>query len=136
VEGELAALAASGATSLVGLMVTDMWSQVRTRTAALFARRRTGQAELVEAELEQSRVELLTATEHGDQQTVEEVKVEWRRRLRRLLASDPQVGAQLRALLDEFDPQASQSHGGHHIEFRGNTIRGPVQGSGIQNNYR
>jgi hypothetical protein len=38
VEAELASLAASGATTLVGLMVSETWTQARDRVARSFAR--------------------------------------------------------------------------------------------------
>ncbi|TWE20879.1 hypothetical protein [Kitasatospora atroaurantiaca] len=94
-EAEIVALATSGATTLVGLMATELWTQARGRFAALFGRAR---AEAMAEELEVVREEVLSG---GDS---EAAASEWASRLRRALAADPQAAAALRALLDEFAP--------------------------------
>lgn len=100
VEAELTALAASGATTLVGLMASDAWTQVRGRLARFFAR--GGEAGPVDAELELSRQELSAAGAADD------VEAEWRARLRRTLRADPAAADELRLLLAELDPAASR----------------------------
>lgn len=106
-EAELAQLAASGATSLVGLMVSDAWTQVRGRLARFFARGGAGAEEAeeaVSADLERSRGELAAAREAGDTATAEDVRAEWRLRLRRALQADPAAAEELRRLLAELEP--------------------------------
>jgi hypothetical protein len=104
-EAELAQLAASGATSLVGLMATDAWTQVRGRLARFFARGGAGTEEdAVSADLERSRDELTAAREAGDTATAEDVRAEWRLRLRRALQADPAAAGELRRLLAELEP--------------------------------
>ncbi|MEU9131415.1 hypothetical protein AB0D08_25465 [Kitasatospora sp. NPDC048540] len=97
-EAEIVALATSGASTLVGLMVTELWTEARGRFASLFGRR----SEAVGEELEEVRRELLCA----DDQAAAAVgaEAEWEARLRRALAADPEAAAQLRALLDELAP--------------------------------
>jgi hypothetical protein len=120
-------LAASGASTLVGLMVTDLWNQVRGRIAGLL---RHGQAD---AELERSRRQLAAAREAGDSRAAADVEEQWRSRLLGLLAQDPRAAAALRALVDEFGRSAGAAA---HAEsnFHNSTFHGPVQtGTGTMN---
>ncbi|MFD4170062.1 hypothetical protein ACFWQ1_07065 [Streptomyces albidoflavus] len=116
-DAELAALAASGATSLVGLMVSDAWSATRGR-ARLFAR--GGDEDQVAGELTAARDELAEADRNGDEEHRADIREEWQLRLRRLLRADPEAAAELRALLDEIAP-AEPSAGGVVIN---NTVSG------------
>lgn len=126
------ALATSGATTLVGLMVTEGWGQLRDRVAGLF--RRQGRAEVVGAELESSREVLLEAARQGDPEVREAVALEWRSRLTQLLAADAQAVAELQDLLrDAASPAPDQS--GTRVEISGGTFNGPVQVSGTQINH-
>lgn len=125
VEAELTALAASGATSLVGLMVSDAWGQVRGRLAAFFAR--GGDGGTVGGQLDSSRAELVAAQQAGDADTAADVADEWRARLRRVLRADPAAAAELRALLDEFgSPTGSGSISVVHNTFSGTAYNSPV----------
>ncbi|MGW2698757.1 hypothetical protein [Streptomyces sp. NPDC001340] len=132
---ELATLASSGATTLVGLMVTDSWGHIRTRMAALFRRHGPEEVQRVDAELEQSRADVIAATEAQDQQTQGDVQAEWRLRLRRLLASDPQVVAELREILDEFSTLKASPGPAIQNVISGGTFNGPVQNNGNQINH-
>ncbi|NDK29406.1 hypothetical protein FSY75_34235 [Streptomyces sp. TR1341] len=132
---ELATLASSGATTLVGLMVTDSWVHIRTRMAALFRRHGPAEVQRVDAELEQSRADLITATEAQDQQTQDDMQAEWRSRLRRLLASDPQAVTELQEILDEFStPKGSPGPAIQNL-ISGGTFNGPTLNSGTQINH-
>jgi hypothetical protein len=103
VEAELAGLAASGATTVVGLMASDAWAQVRARLARFFARGGTeGAEEAAGADLERSRGELAEALRARDADTEDDVRAEWRLRLRRMLQADPAAAAELRRLLAEL----------------------------------
>lgn len=120
---ELTELAAAGATALVTQMVTDGWAQVRDRVGAFFARRRGGDEEAVQGELERSRADLVAARDAGDEDTASDIREEWRSRLRRMLRKDPQAVSELRALLDELAPSTgARTDGTVH-----NTISGGVQ---------
>jgi hypothetical protein len=121
VEAELAGLAASGATTLVGLMVSDAWVQTRERVARFFARGADRGA--LAAELHESQLELLSARETGDAEAADDVEAEWRTRLRRLLRADPAAAHELRALLTELGPLAT---GGPAVVVH-NAITGGVQ---------
>lgn len=101
-DAELAALAASGASSLVGLMVSDAWAATRERVARLLAR--GGDEEQAGAELAAARAELAEADRNGDEEHRADVQEEWQLRLRRLLRADPEAATELRRLLDDIAP--------------------------------
>ncbi|MFC1418119.1 hypothetical protein [Streptacidiphilus cavernicola] len=108
-DAELAGLVGSGATTIVGLMATDLWTQTRDRIGRLFARGADPAA--VTADLEASRTELVAARQAGDETAVADVEAEWRSRLRRVLQSDPAAAAELRALLDEVGQGPAEQQG-------------------------
>ncbi|MEV0265016.1 hypothetical protein AB0I49_27255 [Streptomyces sp. NPDC050617] len=120
-EAELAALAASGATTVVGLMASDAWAQAKQRLARFFAR--GGDESSVDDELELSRDELTAARDEADQETAGDVEAGWRLRLRRVLQADPAAADELRALLAELDPAAD----GRGTGSVTNTVSGGVQ---------
>ncbi|WP_034090362.1 hypothetical protein [Streptacidiphilus albus] len=122
---ELAELASSGATTLVGLLVSDSWEQVKQRVGALFARGRSEQAATEELEL--SRAELIAAREAGDTGTAADAEAAWRVQLRRVLLADPAAVAELEALLREIGPPQPEAAGGSLH----NSITGPVRNSTV-----
>ncbi|MER5360565.1 hypothetical protein [Streptomyces sp. NPDC002785] len=131
VEAELVALAASGATALVQHMVADSWGQARQRLVAFFARGAATPEEEAElaGELEASRDELTAARDGGDDALIGDVEAEWRARLRRRLAADPQAAAELRSILDELpSPPGERGRAGQvHNTISGTPrIGGPV----------
>ncbi|MFD7318095.1 NB-ARC domain-containing protein [Streptomyces sp. NPDC059883] len=103
-ESELAALAGSGATALVGLMVSDAWTQAKGRLARFFAR--GGDESSADEELETSREELTAARRADDGDTETGVAAELLSRLLRILQDDPAAAAELRLLLRELTPGA------------------------------
>ncbi|KRV47352.1 hypothetical protein AQ490_07775 [Wenjunlia vitaminophila] len=127
-EAELAALAVSGATTLVGSMVTDSWAHVRDRVAAFLGRDRDGQTEQLAAELEAARGEVTAAQESESASVTEEIQAEWRSRLRRVLRQDPALAQELRALLEEFEPPAEGARCAGSIS---NSVSGGVQNAPV-----
>ncbi|WP_157875920.1 hypothetical protein [Peterkaempfera griseoplana] len=114
---ELAELASAGAATLVGLMISDSWTQVKGTVGRLFARGHTVDATL--QELETSRTALLSIRDTNDDLTATAIETMWRARLHRLMLSDPSVTTELTSLLRSIDSQPS---GGIH-----NTISGGIQ---------
>ncbi|WP_307835316.1 NB-ARC domain-containing protein [Streptomyces adelaidensis] len=130
-EAELAALAASGATTLVGLMVSESWEGAKRGLARFFGRRPSGDG--VEGELQASSEELGSARAAGDASTQAEVRARWRQRLEEVFRDDPGAAAELAALLSELAPDASRTFvnlvaGGvyHGPAFHGSHIHGDI----------
>jgi hypothetical protein len=101
---EIAALAGTAGTTVVTLMAGDAWQRTRDAVVALWRRVQPDRADSVDAALEATRSDVLTARAGGDSQTEEELSSEWRGRLRRLLTADPTIAEELRRLLDEISP--------------------------------
>lgn len=116
-EAELAALAASGATSLVGLMVSDSWGQAKERLARFLARRRgdadgaggTPGAGDGEDALQAASDELEAMRGVPDEGAVADLENRWSQRLLQILREDPDAAVELRRLLDELAPARSHS---------------------------
>lgn len=94
-------LVMAAGTAVVTAMATDGWEKARSAVVALWRRVHPDQAPAVDAELRDVRAEVLAAREAGDPGAERELAGDWQRRLRRLLAADPQAGAELRRVLDE-----------------------------------
>jgi hypothetical protein len=121
VTAELAGLAVSGATTVVGLMASDAWTQARERLARFFARGGgPGEEDAVSGELQLSQQELAAADADAD--TAADIEAAWRTRLRRVLRDDPAAAGELRALLDELAPAA----GTGPVDVVHNTVEGGV----------
>ncbi|MEU6046902.1 hypothetical protein ACFYUM_13625 [Streptomyces fimicarius] len=118
-EAELTALAASGATTFVGLMATEAWTQVRGRVARFLGRGEDD--ETIDAELEESREELIAARRNGDEDGAADVAAEWRIRIRRALRDNPEAEQELRAILEDLAPQHDA---GPTVAINHNTIHG------------
>ncbi|MFD5720926.1 hypothetical protein [Streptomyces sp. NPDC127036] len=124
-EAELAALAASGATTLVGLMVSETWTQARDRIARFFAR--GSDEDVVAEELRLSQEELTAARASEDELAAADVEAIWRTRMRRALQSAPEAAEELRLLLAELDPglKTESAHSVHN-SISGGVQHGPV----------
>ncbi|MEU3555578.1 hypothetical protein [Streptomyces fragilis] len=99
---ELAAIAGTAGTALVTLMATDAWERVRDGIAALWRRADPERAEVIDAELDLTRRDLLAAEADGDPESPAELSAEWQGRLRRFLVAHPEEAEPLRALLAEL----------------------------------
>jgi hypothetical protein len=97
-DGELAALAASAATTIVTLLATDAWGEVKEMVGGLWRRFRPELAHDVEQELDRARAETVTA----DETVVLAFIREWESRLLRLLAADTDAAAELSRILAEL----------------------------------
>ncbi|MCF4135696.1 hypothetical protein L1856_00240 [Streptomyces sp. Tue 6430] len=104
---EVTVLAQSAGTTLVALMATDAWHHVRDGITQLWRRTQPERAETVAAELEAGREDVLTAAAAGDQETLDELRLQWQGMVRRLLVARPAAVEELRALLDRLDPDGA-----------------------------
>lgn len=109
---ELTALTSTAAATVVKLLATEAWERAMGAVGGLWRRVHPERAETVQAELADSRTEVLAARQAGDEQVEQGLVSEWQGRLRRLLAADPQlvdelrwVVAELRSALADADPR-------------------------------
>lgn len=106
-DAEVALLAQSAGTTLVALMATDAWQHVRDGITRLWRRTQPERADTVAAELEAGREDVLAAIATDDQETLDELRLQWQGSVRRLLVARPAAVEELRALLDQLDPDGS-----------------------------
>jgi fumarate hydratase class II len=99
VDTELTALTSTAATTVVQLLATAAWEQAKTAVGGLWRRVYPERAETVQAELEETRTEVLAARQAGDEQVEQALVGEWHGRLRRLVAADPQLADDLRSVV-------------------------------------
>ncbi|OPG11854.1 hypothetical protein [Microbispora sp. GKU 823] len=106
-------LVLAAATAMVTAMTTEGWQQAREAVVALWRRVHPERVPAVEAELEETRAEMVIARQAGDRQAEQGLVDDWQRKLRRLLAADPRLGDELRRILDQeltpLLPAAEQS---------------------------
>lgn len=107
VEAELAALAASGATTLVALFVTESWERAKGGLVRFFGRRACGES--AEEELQSEHEELGRAREAEDTGAEERVQARLRQRLEGIFQEDPGAAEELAQLLSELAPDASRT---------------------------
>lgn len=107
-EPELVTLTSTAATTLVRLMATDGWDQVKAAVVSMWRRAHPERAETVEADLAAARLEVLTSSEADDEQAELDLISEWRSRLQRLVIGDPELQQELRRLIEEFRPAAAE----------------------------
>ncbi|WP_086810338.1 hypothetical protein, partial [Streptomyces reticuliscabiei] len=86
---EVTVLAQSAGTTLVALMATDAWHRARDGITQLWRRTQPERAEIVAAELETGREDVLAAVATDDQETLDEVRHQWQGSVRRLLVARP-----------------------------------------------
>ncbi|MCY0955247.1 hypothetical protein [Streptomyces sp. H27-S2] len=117
-DAQLVALAAGGASALVGAMVTDAWGQARDQAVGLWRRHRPAQADAVDAELVSSQEELVAGTE-SEELLRARMEGRWQGRLERLLeeaAEDSETAADLRTTADVIAGLAAASGTGSVVQ--------------------
>jgi hypothetical protein len=77
VDPELAVLTSTAATTVVQLLATAAWEQAKSAVVGLWRRVHPERAEMVQAELEDSRAEVLAARQVGDEQIEQALVGEW-----------------------------------------------------------
>ncbi|MDT0429646.1 MULTISPECIES: hypothetical protein [Streptomyces] len=128
---ELAALATSGATTLVSLMVTDSWAQARKVVGRLFSR--TAPNGITATDLDTSRARLLAADVDSCAQTAREITDQWHIHLHHLLRSGSVTGDELRKVLGSLQQLTGPSDSGPatvYNDISGGVQHGPVIQSG------
>jgi hypothetical protein len=130
-DSELAVLAASGATTLVSLMVTDSWTHARELVGRYLTR--TGGAPDTFDDLRDARARLLAADATDHERTAREISRRYGDRLRRLAEADDGSDEALRGLLTSLRQlSASAADGRLTVDNRisGGVQHGPVIQSG------
>lgn len=104
-DAESVALASTAAATMVALLTTDAWTQVKKEVGGLWRRLRPAEADVVVAELGRSRDE--AAGSPGDSAVIDALKAEWNARLIELLTAEAaaaelgKANSALEALLPE-----------------------------------
>jgi hypothetical protein len=91
-------LAASAAATIVNLMATDAWGQVKEKVGALWRRFRPDQADAVAVELDRARDEVIGA----DETSARALTLYWESQLLRLLSADGAAAEELARVLTEL----------------------------------
>ncbi|MFG1678294.1 hypothetical protein [Micromonospora sp. NPDC049282] len=98
---QLWALANAASTTFVALLATDAWSTAKSTVDTFWRRFHPERAEVIEAELVDTRADLVAASEADRVGLQADLSQQWQHRLLRLLAREPAAEAELRRLLDE-----------------------------------
>ena len=117
-DAESAALASTAAATLVTLLTTDSWVQVKKEIGDLWRRFRPAHADAIQADIAQARE---TALE-GDGAVASGLVMEWESRLRELLAADRAVAAELTRVTEVLArclPRAGNTMISQHADARG-----------------
>lgn len=101
-DAELTAVISTAATTLVKLLTTDSWELAKSAVGPLWRRVHPDHDAVIEAELADSRAELLAARGAGDAQVERDVEIEWRGRLRSLVLMDPGIADELSRLVRDL----------------------------------
>jgi hypothetical protein len=94
-------LVLAAASAVVTAMATDGWQQAREAVARLWRRSRPRHVPAIEADLKETRAEIIAARSASDRAAEEGLVADWRRKLQRLLDADPDLEIELRRVLDE-----------------------------------
>lgn len=107
-DADLTTLAWKGASTVVALLATDAWEKAKVGLGSLWRHTHPERADDVEAELVETRASLLDARAEEDDALAGALTQVWQSRLAHLLATNPELVAQFRQLLNEvFVPALS-----------------------------
>ncbi|MEW1779514.1 hypothetical protein [Streptomyces sp. NPDC086777] len=130
-DAELAAMAASGATTLVSLMVTDSWTHARALMGRFLAR--AGADTVAISGLDDARARLLPTGTAMDEHAASDIAAEWQTRLCALVETGALAGEDLSALgasLRRLEAAAAGRSGTVHNTVSGGTQHGPIVQAG------
>lgn len=129
-DAELAAMAASGATTLVSLMVTDSWTHARALMGRFLAR--AGADTVAITGLDDARARLLLTDAAADGRAASGIAAEWQARLCRLVEAGALTGEELSTLgasLRQLAAAAGRPATVHNT-VSGGTQHGPIVQAG------
>ena len=93
-------LVAVAATALITAVTTDSWQAAQTAIVKLWRRVHPSHAETIRDELAEVRQEVIKAHKQGDTDIEQGLEADWRRKLGRLVATDPTIIEELQQVLD------------------------------------
>ncbi|MEU9397625.1 hypothetical protein AB0D86_47615 [Streptomyces sp. NPDC048324] len=93
-------IALAAGTTLVGAMANDAWQGARSAMTALWRRVRPEQADAIDAELAETRAQILSARAAGELEIEQVLAADWQLRLQALVRTNPTVADELQNLLD------------------------------------
>ncbi|MER6471905.1 hypothetical protein [Streptomyces collinus] len=129
-DAELAAMAASGATTLVSLMVTDSWTHARALVGRFLAR--AGADTVTITGLDDARARLLLTGTAAEERAASGIAAEWQSRLCGLVEAGALTGEELSALgasLRRLTAAAGRPATVHNT-VSGGTQHGPIVQAG------
>jgi hypothetical protein len=97
-------LVTSAATTLVERLTSEAWQTVVTAIGGLWRRDHAERGDAVEADAVDTRAAALRALETEDDDALAELVAEWRSRLRRLVADNPDLADELRRMIADREP--------------------------------
>ncbi|MFJ9679496.1 hypothetical protein ACIRP2_15680 [Streptomyces sp. NPDC101194] len=126
-DAELTALAASGATTLVSLMVTDSWTRARELVGRFLAR--VGSDPTAVTDLDDARSRLLATDAPEGGQAGADVRSQWQVHLQQLVEGGSVTSTELHVLIASLQQLAASSttpRGSVHNDIAGGVQHGPV----------
>jgi len=117
-DADLAALSETAATRLVEQLMSEGWALAQAAVGALWRRVHPERAAVVEAELAETRDAAVEARRCGDTNAQQDLVDEWQSRLRRLVATDPDLAADLRSLVADWSRPGTDSGSAGQVDLR------------------
>ena len=96
----LVELSRSAAATVVALLATDAWGQAKAAVGQLWRRIHPQRVAVVEADLDQTRAEVLAARLDGNERAERDLVAAWQMRLGQLLDADPRAASVLAELVE------------------------------------
>jgi hypothetical protein len=130
---EVVALASLAGRTVVAAAVTDAWGMTKRGFARLLGRGDAGQTELAERRLEQTREQLAGVPAADLEQARAQLGGTWQTRLLDLLEEQPEMAADLQALVEQVQaqlPAGAASAAGHGVAA-GRDVNITASGGGV-----
>lgn len=129
----LMALASLTGNTVVAAATTDAWEATKHKFAQLLGRGNPKQEQLAEQRLEETRQQLTRPEGADPEQTRTGLESQWTTRLTDLLEEDPDIEADLRALVEQIRavlPATTASAAGHSVAA-GRDMKISASGGGV-----
>lgn len=128
----LAALAAAGGTAIVSAVATDAWLTLKTGIARMLGRGDSGRTRVIQEQLDRTEAEL-RSTDQDLTPRKQRLEAAWTARLEDLLAENPHVAEELRALVRQANSAVPGPTVTQHVVGFDHTQQA-VMAQGVQTN--